>query len=93
MFVTSVVTPEKKFSALDLLTLPRQVGVLEESGIGYYEANELTPPADGIEILSELDEVELDAVELDFLRNALGPEQPERMLKVLAQLGLADEDE
>ena len=53
----------------------------------------MTPPADGWEILSELGEVELDAVELDFLRNALGPEQPERMLEVLAQLGLADEEE
>ena len=60
--------------------------------IGYYEANELTPPADGIEILSGLGEVELDAVELDFLRNALGPDQPEQMLEVLAQLGLTDED-
>ena len=60
--------------------------------IGYYEANELTPPADGLEILSELGEVELDAVELDFLRHAISPEQPEQMLEVLAQLGLADDD-
>ena len=60
--------------------------------IGYYEANELTPPADGLEILSELGEVELDAVELDFLRHAISPEQPERMLEVLEQLGLADDD-
>lgn len=61
--------------------------------IGYYEANELTPPADGWEILSELGEVELDAVELDFLRHALGPNQPERMLEVMEAMGLADEEE
>ena len=60
--------------------------------IGYYEANELTPPADGYEILSELGEVELDAVELDFLRETIGPDQPEELLEVLASLGLLDDE-
>ena len=61
--------------------------------IGYYEANELTPPADGLEILRELGEVELDAVELEFLCRAIGPDQPEAMLNVLDQLGLTPEEE
>ena len=61
--------------------------------IGYYEANELQPPADGWEILSEPGEVELDAVELEFLRKTIGPDQPEELLEVLTSLGLIDDEE
>ncbi len=59
--------------------------------IGYYKSNGLISPADGYEILSELGEVELDAVELEFLRGAIDPNQPEELREVLTQLGLLEE--
>lgn len=59
--------------------------------IGYYEANELQPPADGYEILSELGEVELDAAELEFLQGTIDPNQSEELREVLTQLGLLEE--
>lgn len=50
--------------------------------IGYYDANELTPPADGYEILNSLGEIEVNAAEFEFLKNTLAPGLLEQMLNM-----------